>query len=50
MTVEELIAELHRRKPTAKVTVECEHMGDGVFTHSIYADGDLVAAWDLEDE
>ena len=50
MTVRELIEELERvENKDAKVTVDSQHQGEGVFNHSIQADDDLVASWDVDD-
>ena len=45
MTVGELIAALQEVDADALVTVECEHQGEGTFTHVVYAGSDLVASW-----
>ena len=49
MTVQEILEELARHRPDAQVIVTCESQGDGVFCHEIFADGDLVAAWETEE-
>ena len=50
MTVKELIEDLEKMPPDATPSVECEPTGDGSLNHSVYADGNLAASWDLEDE
>ena len=50
MTVKDVILALSRADLEGKVTVECEHMGGGVFNHAIFVDRNIVISEDIQDE